>query len=197
MHGSPVNKRSRSLLVLVLFVTAVAAISVAGLSSRPESGALGIAPAADPIDTPSLEPHPLQGCSTGCAAVPESSGALPPFEIRRCLQGVATQAVGVASIELETLLFHAHDVRAYTRRHGFAPLAGTHATFLQNQLKMRKADVRIRVIDEAGVERISFAQAVPIGEKQHLHADDATDITPPELSFTVQRVGLYHLWTRI
>lgn len=188
---------NRSHLLSIFAATVLAALAVAGSRPRPENATRDAT--ALPVDKlEQLQGSPgVEACITGCAAVPDTAGDLQPSEITRCLAAVATQGIGVASIELETLLFHADDVRDYTHRYGFAPLDPALTAFLRDELDLRNALVSLRITDTEGVERIAFEQTVPIGAKQHLPADEGTDITPPELSFTVQRVGLYHLWTRI
>lgn len=185
-------------------VTANRKLLLLALPSLPIAAAAAIGFAGRSVPDDALHPHesftgkaPPEGCATGCSAVPESAYTLPRAEIRRCIDAMATQQVGTASIELETLLFHSGDVRRFAHHHGLDPLSTDRQAFLRRHLAMREASVSVRVTDESGIERIRFAQNVPIGEKQHLHVDDATDITPPELGFTVKRVGLYHLWTRI
>jgi hypothetical protein len=188
------NKLSRWVLaVLPLAALITFADSPLKLETRPNLPSFS---RADGIEA-QFNPDSVQACATGCAAVPEATGQLSFSEFARCLQAVSTQDVGVASIELETLLFHAEEVHDYFRRYGCAPLDEKRAAYLREELDLRNALVSLRLTDADGVERISFEQAVPIGVKQHLHADKATNISAPEFSFTVQRVGLYHLWTRI
>ena len=53
------------------------------------------------------------------------------------------------------------------------------------------------LVDAEGVERLRMDRRVPIGEKQHLHPGDAVGFHPPAISFTIHRVGLHHLWSRL
>ncbi len=100
-------------------------------------------------------------------------------------------------MELETLLFHAPQVVPYLREEGCGALNSDHADFLKRELSRTHARIQLRVIDANGKERMTFDRKVPIGEKQHLHPKEAEGFAPPEISFTVQRVGLRHLWTRL
>ena len=53
-------------------------------------------------------------------------------------------------------------------------------------------------MDERGVERLRLGnRRVPLGVKKHLLPADPGDLPPPEISGTVRRVGLHHLWTRL
>ena len=69
--------------------------------------------------------------------------------------------------------------------------------FLKQELARCHAQIQLRIIDAQGKQRMTFDRRVPIGIKQHLHPKAADGFTPPEISFTIQRVGLEHLWTRL
>ena len=140
----------------------------------------------------------LPKCSAGCAAVPNNDGTLSDAEIDALLAQVAREEIGAASPSLEKILFFREAVLEYITSNGLGPLNDRHAEFLRHELKRgSRAMVAFRIVDTDGVCRIRLEKAVPIGVKQHLHPASASDLTPPEFSFTVQRVGLHHLWTRI
>ena len=136
-------------------------------------------------------------CKAGCNAVKEAREPLTRDQIARFLERVAAEPIGTASPALETLLFHGPQVREYLAAHGTSPLDPARAAFLDRELRNSHVTISLAVIDAAGRRRIELSETVPIGEKQHLHPETAHDVTPPEVSFTVQRVGLHHLWTRI
>ena len=69
---------------------------------------------------------------------------------------------------------------------------------LERELDRRHALLSVRLVDAAGKERLRLGPTrVPLGEKQHRLAEDTTDLQAPEVSGTVRRVGLHHLWTRL
>jgi len=138
-----------------------------------------------------------QCIASGCSAASPAADRLAPAEIQVHLESIACEPVGTPSLALETLLFHAPDVTAYLDTPGATPLSDEQTVFLREELRRRHAMISLRVVDAENRVRIELEEPVPIGEKQHLHPDKTDDVAPPEVSFTVQRVGLYHLWTRI
>ena len=140
---------------------------------------------------------PAPKCAAGCSAAVPPKSELSATEIARCLERIARQPVGEASLELETLLFHANRVIPYLQTFGTEPLKAEQSRFLKRELARSHAHIRLRVVDSEGKERMTFDREVPIGVKQHLHSEAAVGFVPPEVGFTVQRVGLRHLWTRL
>ena len=143
------------------------------------------------------ETQPLPKCAAGCSVAEPAVAKLGAGEIAHCLGKMADQPVGEASLELETLLFHAGQVIPYLQASGPGPLKSQQSRFLKRELARSHAHLRLRVIDAEGKERMSFDRRVPIGVKQHLHPEAADGFAPPEISFTIHRVGLHHLWTRL
>ena len=133
----------------------------------------------------------------GCNAVKDTTDDLTEKEIETLLATVAKGEPTRANQALETLLFHGRQVSSYIVENGADPLAAVQADRLRAELAKTHALVSLRVIDSAGRVRMELSEIVPVGIKQHLHPDSADGFTPPEVSFTVQRVGLRHLWTRI
>ena len=144
---------------------------------------------------PKKSPDPK--CAAGCAVAEPAKPALSAAEISACLKKIAGQKLGEPSLELETLLFHAQNVISYVNDHGQGALSSDQSRFLKSELARTHARIQLRVVDADGKQRMNFDRMVPIGEKQHLHAKAADGFAPPELGFTVQRVGLNHLWTRL
>lgn len=143
------------------------------------------------------EPPPEKRCAAGCSAAGPPAAELGPAEIATCLEEIASQPLGEASLELETLLFHARQVVPYLHAKGLGPLRSEQTMFLKRELARTHAHIQIRVVDAAGKQRMTFDRRVPIGVKQHLHPGEAQGFAPPEISFTIQRVGLHHLWSRL
>lgn len=137
------------------------------------------------------------GCAAGCSVAGPPVATISPVQIASCLEHLAGQKVGETSLALETLLFHAGEVIPYVRSHGFGTLETGQVAFLKKELARDEAHMVLRIIDAEGVERLRMDRRVPIGEKQHLHPGDAVGFHPPEISFTIHRVGLHHLWSRL
>lgn len=137
------------------------------------------------------------GCAAGCSVAGPPVATISPVEIASCLEHLAGWKAGETSLALETLLFHAGEVIPYVRSHGLGTLETGQAAFLKKELARDEARIVLRIIDAEGVERLRMDRRVPIGEKQHLHPGDAVGFHPPEISFTIHRVGLHHLWSRL
>ncbi|MCB9638493.1 MAG: hypothetical protein H6727_06240 [Myxococcales bacterium] len=138
-------------------------------------------------------------CQTGCAASGHG-GHQSDFSHKKYLhflQEYAQQPPTAEHIALETLLFYGPQTRTWLKKEkGSLPLA--HHLFLRSQLQQRHAYVSLRIVDRKGVRRVWMApKRIVLGEHFHLHADETTRIQAPSFGGRVERVGLYHLWTRI
>ena len=78
------------------------------------------------------------------------------------------------------------------------PLDSQRLTYLKKELQVNEAyiDVRIRTQDNREVLHLGETR-IPMGEKQHLHAGFAEKHIPTEVSGTVKRVGVDHMWARL
>ena len=153
--------------------------------------AASVTGAGEPKTVPKAE------CATGCAVAETKKSQLGAAKIADCLEKMAKQPLGEPSLELETLLFHASEVIPQIRDKGAGPITSDQAKFLKTELARTHARIQLRVIDADGKQRMTFDRHVRLGEKQHLHTKAADGFAPPELGFTVKRVGLNHLWTRL
>ena len=161
-----------------------------GGETFPRDGVAAESPVGPPHEDAPAE------CRGGCRTV-RPQDPLSPAEIRQLLGQVATQEVAAATPEVETLLFHGRQVLGYLEVHGGAPLDEVRQRVLRDELARNHVTLALRVVDKTGRTRVALRDTVPVGEKQHLHAQEVYDIHPPEVSFTVKRVGLHHLWMRI
>jgi hypothetical protein len=156
-------------------------------------------------DTPSgpetiVEPDPDEPptCATGCAAAQDTLPALTAFEYARLLELMRAEPLTGDNEALETLLFHGERTRELMEAHGTEELDEEQNAFLERELARDHVRLEVRLVTEDGRERAHLGPVrVPLGEKQHLHPENTTDLTPPEISGTVRRVGLNHLWTRL
>ncbi|MHC4840818.1 MAG: hypothetical protein ACYTDT_07610 [Planctomycetota bacterium] len=70
-----------------------------------------------------------------------------------------------------------------------------HLAFLKHELARKQVNLAVRVIDENGIERISFDSYVDIDQRGHHHTH-AIGLTAPEVAGTIKRTGLHHIWAR-
>jgi len=102
-----------------------------------------------------------------------------------------------ASEALEALLFHGASTLSLLDNLG-GDLDAEREAFLRTELAHTRAILDVRIVDEFGTERLHLGEtSIPLGEKQHLHPHETTSLQPPEVSGTVHRVGLEHLWARL
>jgi hypothetical protein len=144
---------------------------------------------------PEVEP-PDGGCNAGCAAIAPTSEPLGGERIIALLDQLEG-AEPAATVALEELLFHGTEVKEFLSRHRALSMQSATRTALEAELVLDRCQFSLRIVDEHGVERVQLSEPVPFGIKQHLHPHDAVDLTPPEVSFTVKRVGVKHLWARL
>ena len=66
------------------------------------------------------------------------------------------------------------------------------------ELARTHAFLSVRLVAEDGTERVRLDRArILIGEKQHFFPETAAGLQAPEISGTLQRVGVSHLWARL
>ncbi len=71
------------------------------------------------------------------------------------------------------------------------------AELLRRELKRDHVYFSVRVIDERGVERLTLKNSyTPFDANVHHHLNATKDVPPCEISGTIKRVGLHHIWAR-
>lgn len=137
-------------------------------------------------------------CAGGCETAPSMvEDGLTQEVFFALLDAVAQEPLGMASLSLETLLFHGDTTAIYLDQLGTGPLSGEQADFLRRELQRTQAKVSFRVIDDEGVIHASLTPTVvPLGEKQHVHLHTEGALGDVEAGGTVRRVGLHHVWSR-
>ncbi len=169
-------------------------LSLGALAVPTSSVSSGTHPALPPgADDPTAPPS----CATGCAAIatPEKTLSLEEYEL--LLQRFAAEPPSAESAALEALLFHGAEARRLLAQHGPGPLDRERAALLGRELARRRVLLSLRLVGEEGVVRASFGpRSVPLDDRRHLAMTEATDLSLPEISGSVRRVGLNHLWTR-
>lgn len=136
-------------------------------------------------------------CRTGCAAqTPDEAHDLGHEEIGRLMDAVADAPVGVATLELETLLFHGAEASGWLDAHGDGPLDAAHAGWLRSELARDEVDVAFRLVGDDGQVHGDLQARIPLVEKQHLLLRHTGELGRMEIGGKVKRVGLGHLWSR-
>lgn len=135
----------------------------------------------------------IGGCSIGHHSIP----ALAPSTFRTLLEQFNDQPISARSDAFERLLFYGRQTRAYINQTGTPKLGQRRTTVLKNELSRTHALVSLRITDQRGNNRVRLQnKRVPLGESKHFRMRDTTNLKPPELSGTVYRVGVRHLWAR-
>ena len=137
-------------------------------------------------------------CKTGCAVAKHGDGPLDKEELIEWLQAYQDSDVRSVSIALETLLYHGRQVREFLANHKHTPMDNEHRANLEDELSKQYAIVEARLVNDQGevVAHLTPTQ-VKLGEKAHLYVPGQGDRLPFEISGTVMRVGVKHLWARL
>jgi len=135
----------------------------------------------------------IGGCSIGHHTIP----ALKRKQYNRLLQSFREQPVSPESNAFEKLLYYGKQTRAFINSYGTDPLGERRSRALKRELTRTHALVSIRVTDEDGTIRLrTQRKKVPLGKSKHFPIKQTTNLKPPELSGTVYRTGVKHLWAR-
>ena len=145
-----------------------------------------------------LSDSSASGCQAGCSTANHPVRDLTEPEYRAHLAQWVSAQGEESTAALETLLFHGRQARRFVSDLGLVDLPVERASFLLRELSRTHARVWLRLVDDHGVIRASVDGArFPIGEKEHVPVTSSVRLQPPEISGTVHRTGLHHLWTRI
>lgn len=187
----------RPAFVLAIALTCLACLAGFGSLVSPDTGAGG-APASsgdNPGTGTSADP---EECAVGCSVGNHPITPLTSGEYRDLLEELASGDEDVRARAIETLLFHGENVRKLLAEHGPGPLPPHKVNWLRRELSRTHVRLWLRVVDETGIARVSIdAARFPVGRKEHVHAESTVDLQPPEISGTVHRTGVAHLWARL
>ena len=177
-------------------VIAVVALAVGG--HRWLSGAKEIAPEAEAVSGAGAVSKDDRACQAGCSIGNHPITPLTGEEYQGLLGELSNGTTEEQAAALEMLLFHGARSRELIADVGLGSLDPERAELLRRELSRTHARVWLRLVDEHGITRVSIDGArFPLGIKEHVHATVTHDLPPPEISGTVHRTGLHHLWTRI
>jgi hypothetical protein len=184
----------RARLFLFPALALVAGLAVA--SHRPDEPRDVALPARNP--DPVVDGAATPTCVSGCGVAADGSSELTLAEYRSLIKLYAREALGSEPRALETLLFHAEHTLRHVEAIGLSGLDDEHAAFLMRELGRDHGALEVRLLGTDGTVRLRLEpNAFPIGRKQHVRPEHVVDMAPPELSGTLQRVGLDHIWTRL
>jgi len=155
-------------------------------------------PPIDAFDRPA-DPAADPSCQGGCAAIPDTIEGLTEERIAELLRIYAKDPAAEETEALQTLLFHGEQVVRFRAAHPDAvALDAAHDRALRRELARVYAHMSVRVIDEDGVVRLEIDdRRWPMGFKRHLLPDRHDRLQPVEVSGTIRRVGVHHLWARL
>lgn len=157
--------------------------------------------AGQPTSRPTSRPSKAKSagdCVGSCSVALDEHPDLSSTAYHDLLKRFGEQPGSGKSEALETLLFHHARTNELLLQHGTAELDPKRAALLTREAGRTHAWLDVRVIDQRGSERIRLKPTrVPLGIKQHLWPEDRVALQPVEVSGTVKRVGLDHLWTRL
>jgi hypothetical protein len=140
----------------------------------------------------------VKGCQGGCALVRNKSDELSPLQIEALINTATRKPVGEESPELDMLLFHDNEARAYFLRGDPNGISPEWSTWLRRELGRTVATFSLRMIDEHGVERARVPETpMALGVKLHMQVDDGQHTGPFNANGTVVRVGRDHVWIRM
>ena len=137
-------------------------------------------------------------CVAGCAIAQHPIEALSEAEYLHLIEKFGAGDGAQSTYALESLLFHAADTRGFIETVGTAFLDEAQTVFLLRELERTHVRLWLRVVDESGVVRAQVAgERFPIGERTHMNVEDTHALPAAEISGTVYRTGLDHLWVRM
>lgn len=148
-----------------------------------------------------LKAGPDEVCATGCAAASYETRKLSAAELDElALAWAADPKSPQGERALDTLLFHTASPEAAEAN--WVPnevlLGHEGASFLMTEIGRGHALLELRLVDREGRVRLELPPTrMPLGQKQHVVAHETATLQPPEVSGTIKRVGLEHLWVRL
>lgn len=154
-------------------------------------------PAPEPQSRPALIDEPsIILCVAGCADARHPTATLTENEYHSLIKAFAIEPLTGGKAQ-DALLYYGPQAETMLTRLGAEGLDARHLNQLQRELSRRFAYLSVRVIDENGAERVRLdRRRVPFDVQQHLDVDRADNLLPPQISGTIKRVGLHHIWTR-
>jgi hypothetical protein len=138
------------------------------------------------------------GCATGCAVANHPVDPLTESDYRYLLDELANGDAAASVQALEKLLFHGNDARGFVGSVGTEALDEAQADMLGRELAKTHVRLWFRLVDARGVARAEIAgERFPVGVRTHMEVTATHDLPLPEISGTIHRTGVNHLWVRM
>lgn len=144
-----------------------------------------------------FEPHGDQVCASGCAASRHPTQELTREHFERLLVEYTYEPMDQTNNALEELMYFGSQTRDMLQSFGIGQLDSQRAEFLWEQLKLNKAKVSIRVLDQSGDVRTWIEPTTVPFDRRHVFEMQTNNVQPLVTSGTVKRVGLNHVWARL
>jgi hypothetical protein len=140
--------------------------------------------------------QPAKPACASCGDARHPTAPLNKEEYEALIKQYALEPVD-QSDALDALCYYGVQTRVMMEQYGVGELDEGHASFLREEISRTHVIMSVRVTDENGVVRVSFDERrIPLDYRGHHAVDKAVDVTPPEISGTIKRVGLHHIWSR-
>ncbi len=141
--------------------------------------------------------NPKPDCVGGCATVQRTQPVLENSSVRSLLDRYRNACDTARDDLLDQLVFHWESVSLFLAESAGNEISQPEIRFLRQEVERDRVRVRIAVRDEEGRHLVHLDRVVPIGIKQHLHAENPDGTTRPIASFTAERVALDRIWFRL
>jgi hypothetical protein len=142
--------------------------------------------------------RPPGDCVAGCSIANHPIESLTETDFLNLVDDFGSGTTTLSTEALETLLFHGSDTRAFLTQAGTVDLTADQRTFLESELAKTHVRLWFRVVDDSDVVRARLDGALfAIGAKTHVHLEQNRNLPVPEISGTVHRTGVNHLWVRV
>ncbi|MEL7497075.1 MAG: hypothetical protein AAFN77_05655 [Planctomycetota bacterium] len=141
--------------------------------------------------------HGNQVCASGCAVSNHPTEELTEARFWQLLDEYRLEPMDQTNNALEALLFFGPQTKKWIEAYGVGELDSTRSAFLWEQLKCKRVQVSLRVVDQDGNIRSWLdSSSVPF-DRRHVFDMQTKDLQPLVTSGTVKRVGLNHAWVRL
>lgn len=132
----------------------------------------------------------------GCGDARHLTRRLNENEFRELMRSYAAEPTEGGSA-LDSLCYYGPQALFMLDAVGECGLEKMKAARLRAELRRDHVYFSVRVIDENGVERLTLKNSyTPFDANVHHHLNATKDVPPCEISGTLKRVGLHHIWAR-
>ena len=158
--------------------------------------AAGAPPAAAPHGSEGERTPPSPDCAGGCSAAAPDEEPLGRDRLSSLFGALSNQPPGTPGAELDEILFAGVEAAAHLENENLR-LDPAWTRFLKAELERQEARIQVRMEGEDGSMAIRVDKIVHLGKRTHVAPERTRGLTPPEVTLTVRRVGLHHLWIRL